>query len=80
MRVDLNDITRRLGHWLAVHGLPTEGVSLTIEFPKNHDVFLAQDAIRRELEPLCQFHGLRSSFGYAATMNGIGLTLRSKQP
>lgn len=78
MTVNMNDITRRIGHWLAMNNIESEGVSVTIEFPDKRAAFDAQMAIKREVEPMMAYHATGGGFGEIKTMNGLGLTLRHR--
>lgn len=78
MAVDLNDVTGRIGHWLLKNDLRREGVNIIIEFPDKETAFRAEQAIKREIEPMLAYHVTGGTFGAIETMNGLGLSLRVK--
>jgi len=79
MAVDLNDITARIGHWLAKNDLQREGIKVTIQFPDKESAYRAEMAVKREIEPMQAYLVTGGSFGRIETMNGIGLSLTYSQ-
>lgn len=67
---------RALSHWLTKNNIPIEGVKIIIEFPEQRHAAAAEMCIRRDLEPMMLYRA--PTFGKMETMNGIGLSLRSR--
>lgn len=71
----MNEITSRVGRWLAESNIPLKGVKIILEFPDRNSLYRAEMTIKRELTHAMHYR-VRPNFGEIETMNGLGLTLR----
>lgn len=72
----MNKITSEILHWLHANNIPADGVKVVIEFPTDDAGMRAKFAIDREIENLSI--GYMRPLGEIETMNGIGVSLRTK--